>query len=163
LLVDYTRSIIMTSVEYVQAMEAKAARKEALQHQKDQRREEAECTWGKRVDEKKQAEMLKVEKREERATRKAFNDRWSLAAVTKAGEELHRTIKSRAPPPPGSYTSKFVWFCPPICRCNQAVVIARRRARKAGEVPDPCLRTIPPWWVHQDDARFAVEVNDDNA
>jgi hypothetical protein len=161
--VDYTRSIIMTSVEYVQAVEAKAARKEAMQHQKEQRREEADRTRGKRVEEKKQAEMLKVEKREERATRKAFNDRWSRAAVAKAGKELHRIIKSGAPPPPGSYTGKFLWFCPEICRSNQAVVIACRRVRKVGKVPDPCLSTIPPQWVYQGDARFAVEVNDDDA
>jgi hypothetical protein len=153
----------MTNVEYVQAIEAKVVWKEAMEHQKEQRREEAERIWGKRAEEKKRAQMLKVEKRKERAARKAFKDKWSPRAVATVVEELHRVIKSGAPPPPGSYTGKFLWFCPEICRSNQAVVIASRRARKAGEVPDPSLRTIPPWWVHQGDARFALQVNDDDA
>jgi hypothetical protein len=51
--VDYIKSIIMTSAEYVHAMEVKAARKEAVEHQKEQRLEEVVYTRGKRAEEKK--------------------------------------------------------------------------------------------------------------
>jgi hypothetical protein len=47
--VDYTKSIIMTSEEYIQAMDVKVARLEALEHEKDQRRLEVERTWDKRA------------------------------------------------------------------------------------------------------------------
>jgi hypothetical protein len=160
-LVDYTKSIIMTSEEYIQAMEAKAARKEALEHEKDQRRLEAERTRGKRAEEKRKAESQKIEKRQDRAARKAFNERWSPSAIAKAGEDLHRLIKSGMPPAPGAYTGRFLWFCPEICRRNQAVVMARRRACKAGIVPDSTLRTIPPSWVHKGDSRFAVDIGEE--
>ena len=42
----------MTSVEYVQAMEMKASRKEVLEHKNEQQCHEALRTWGKSTEEK---------------------------------------------------------------------------------------------------------------
>jgi hypothetical protein len=138
-LVDYTKSIIMTSEHYILAMEDKAARKEAVQQEKENRLLEAERTRQIKSTERMRVQLLKVERLQDRAVRKAFNDQWLAAAVARAGEELHRRIKSSTPPPPGAYTGKFVWFCPEICRRNQAIVMARRRAYKARSPPNQSL------------------------
>jgi hypothetical protein len=52
----------MTRDAYIQAMEAKAMKKQALEQEKEQQRLEAECTWGKRAEEKCRVESQKLEK-----------------------------------------------------------------------------------------------------
>jgi hypothetical protein len=112
--VDYTKSIIMTSEEYIQAMDVKVARLEALEPEKDQRRLEVERTWEKRAKERRRVELQKIEKRQDRAARKAFNEKWSPTAVAKAGEDLHRLIKSGALPLPAPKSTVIIrrWSWP---------------------------------------------------
>jgi hypothetical protein len=108
----------MTSEDYILALEDKAARMEAMQQEKENRRVEAERTRQIKSTERMRAQLLKVERQQDKAARKAFNERWYVGAVAKPGKELHWCIKSGAPPPPGAYTGKFVWFCHEICRRN---------------------------------------------
>jgi hypothetical protein len=92
---------------------------------------------------------------------RAFAEKWSAKAIARAGEELHQLIKSCAPPPPGAYVGRFVTFCPEICHKNQAIAMARMRAKRVGHTPNPALTTIPPPWVHQPDSRFLIELDRD--
>ena len=69
---------------------------------------EVERTRGKRAEEKRRIESQKIEKRQDRAARKAFNKRWSPLAVAKASEDLHCLIKSGMSLAPGTYTGRFL-------------------------------------------------------
>jgi hypothetical protein len=124
-LVDYTKSIIMTSDAYIKAMEDKAARKEVLEKEKQVKKREAELTQGRRAEEKLMKETAKKQRLADVRARRAFAEKWSAKAVAQVGENLHQLIKSGAPPPPGSYVGKFVTFCPEICLRNQAITMAR--------------------------------------
>jgi hypothetical protein len=144
LLVDYNKSIIMTGDEYVRAMEQKAARKEAAEREKQSRWQELEVMRAKRAEERTEREVQKMVRQSQREARRAFNECWSAAAVSRAGDLLHQQIRSGLPPPPGAYTGRFLWFCPDICRKNQAIVLERRRTKREGRQPQPLLRTTPP-------------------
>jgi hypothetical protein len=156
-LVDYTKSIIMTSDAYIKAMEDKAARKEVLEKEKQVKKREAELTKGRRAEEKLMKETAKKQRLADVRARRAFAEKWFAKAVAQAGENLHQLIKSGAPPPPGSYVGKFVTFCPEICLRNQAITMARLRAKREGRTPDPALVTTLPPWVHQPDPRFFID------
>jgi hypothetical protein len=138
-LVDYTKSIIMTSDAYIKAIEDKAARKEVVEKEKQVKKREAELTKGRRAKE----QLMK-----ETAKKQQLADVRARQAIAQAGENLHQLIKSGAPPPPGSYVGKFVTFCPEICLRNQAIAMARLRAKREGRTPDPTFVTTPPPWVH---------------
>jgi hypothetical protein len=138
----------------LRAMEEKARLREEAEKDRELKRRESELTKKKKAEERLEKKASKRQHQQEVAARKAFKERWSAAACARAGDDLHRRIKSGVPPPPGSYVGKFLTWCPPFCRQNQAIGIQRRRAKRARVRPDPQLQTIPPPWVHQPDPRF---------
>jgi hypothetical protein len=139
----------MTSEEYLRAMEEKARLREEAEKDRELKRRESELTKKKKAEERLEKKASKRQHQQEVAARKAFKERWSAAACARAGDDLHRRIKSCVLPPPGSYVGKFLTWCPLLCRQNQAVAIQQRRAKRAGVRPDPQLQTIPPPWVYQ--------------
>ena len=160
-IIDYTKSIIMTSEDYLRAMEEKARLKEEAERARQMKKKEAEVTKLRRVEEKRSREAAKKKRQEEAAAKKAFNERWSAAAVAAAGDELHRRIKAMIPPLPGQYIGKFLTYCPPICRRNQEIAMARLRAKRQGRAFDPAVQTTPPPWVHRGDPGWVVHASTD--
>ena len=153
-IIDYSKSIIMTSKEYLCAMEEKARLREEAEKDRELKRRESELTKKKKAAERLEKEVSKLQRQQEVAADKAFKERWSATACARARDALHRRIQSGVPPLPGSYVGKFLMWCPPLCRQNQAIAIQRCQAKRAGIRPDPQLQTIPPPWVHQPDLRF---------
>jgi hypothetical protein len=156
-LVDYSKSIIMTGDDYIKAMEEKAVRKELVEKDKELKKREAEISKEKKAQEKVLKEAAKLQRLADVRARRAFAEKWSVKAVAQAREELHQRIKSGAPPAPGAYVGKFVTFCPQICLQNQAIAMARLRAKREGRTLDPALITTPPPWVHQHDPKFLID------
>jgi hypothetical protein len=143
-------------------MEQKAHQREKAQKEKERRKQEAEVLKEKRAEERILKTIAKVQRRLDAEARRAFNQKWSPAAVARVGNDLHRLIKSGVPPPPRSYTGKFLCFIPRICRENQAIAMARRKARMEGYHVDKALRTTPPPWVHRANPRFCIELPSDS-
>lgn len=94
------------------------------------------------AEEKAQRQVEKIARQPNWATCRAFNQWWSKAAVAKASNSVHQLIKSKVAFPPGSYISRFLWFCPDICRMNQAIVIEQRHAKRERRQLDLSLRTM---------------------
>jgi len=73
-LIDYSKSIIMTSEDYLRAMEDKARLKEDTQKAREQKRLEADCMKQQRAEEKKLKEVSKRKRQDEAAARRAFKE-----------------------------------------------------------------------------------------
>jgi hypothetical protein len=109
-IIDYSKSIIMTSEEYLRAMEEKARLRGEAEKDRELKRRKSELMKKKKIEEE---EASKLQRQKKVVARKTFKERWSTAGCARAGDDLHRRIKSSAPPPPGSYVGKFLTLAPP--------------------------------------------------
>jgi hypothetical protein len=118
-LVDYSKSILLTSDAYLAQMEqmsakctnaaiAKDARKAASEEHKRKREEERIL----QIQRKKECEEDKAEKAREKAY-------WAEIAERGWGNDLQARMKSSLPPPPGSYRGVYVGSVPTWCITNQ--------------------------------------------
>lgn len=88
-LIDYSSSILMTSDEYIETMEAKAARKEAVLQEKEERKQVVERRKLEKEREKQAKDTLKVLRRIEAERKKLLKER------EKARREAEKERKQR--------------------------------------------------------------------
>lgn len=89
-LIDYSRSIIMTSDDYIAAVTAKAARKEVVAREREERRVQAEQRKAQREEEKARKEAEKLMRRIQSERKKAEREREKLR---KASERARKTTE----------------------------------------------------------------------
>ena len=155
-LVDYSKSILLTSEEYVHTMEVKAKRKEEALVEAARSREEASRRRSAREMEKQRKEQKKVEKAREARARENFRQQWTTEAIGEAGERMQYLMKNPPPlPPPESRVAPFCGYLLPICKENMAKILAKRRCMKFGGDSTNIEPAIPPPWVHLCDPRYA--------
>ena len=160
-LVDYSKSILLTSETYMEAMELKAERKEKARKEAELRKAESERKKEARALEKQRKEVEKIQRVNDARAKEAFAQNWTTKAIREAGERLQWLVKNAPPLPPGCEEGRFYGVLPQVCKENMSRRLAKRRAKKNGvgtvcEVPPPTA----PAWVHRCDPRFQVELTE---
>jgi hypothetical protein len=97
-LIDYSKSIMLTSNDYLYSMEVKAARKEKARQEAEQRKLDAEKQKDARAVEKVQKQAERAER--EKQAREVFKQKWSADSVREAGERLQWLVKNTFSPLP---------------------------------------------------------------
>jgi hypothetical protein len=87
-LVDYSKSIMLTSEQYLQNMELKAERMEKAKREAEARKLEAEKKKETKAAEKLQKEAKKAQREVDARSREAFKQKWSPEAIRQVGEQL---------------------------------------------------------------------------
>lgn len=156
-LVDYSKNILVTSEEYLQAMELKAERKEQARKEAEHRKLEGEKKKEARVLEKHRKEEEKIQRARDARAREAFAQKWTTKAIREAGERLQWLVKNAPPQASGVEDRRFYGMLPRVCKENMARRLAIRRAAKSGErSAHLALPPNPPAWVQYCDPEFAV-------
>ena len=94
-LIDYSESILMTSDEYIAAMIAKAARKEAVAKEREEQKIQAEQRKAQRLEEKAKREADKVLRRLQAEKKRADRERERLRKVIERAQKLSETEARR--------------------------------------------------------------------
>jgi hypothetical protein len=167
-LIDYSKSIILTRDDYIHMMAEKERRKEAALKEKEARKVEAEQKKNLKLTQKVQKEADKSQKALEAQRLKAFKAQWTSDAIRRTGQELWQQLNVVKVGGHGIHNLRVAPFCgklPAICRDNQRY---RREAREwAKKQParkwakkhnrgllDSIPPTIAPTWVHRGENRF---------
>ena len=158
-LIDYSKSIMMTSNEYLHSMELKAQRKEDARLESERRKVESEEKKKTREADRRKKEAEKLQRVADGRAREAFKQQWSTDAIKQAGERLQWLMKHAPPPPTSSNVAPFCGILPPVCKENMARRLAKRRACKERnfEAAAAIHPATPPSWVHKCDPRFMLE------
>ena len=72
--IDYTKSAILTSFNYVTTLENRSATKEATIYEQEEKRKDSEATKKKRAKEKKAAKVEKLEQMELKRLKQTFDE-----------------------------------------------------------------------------------------
>ena len=160
-LVDYSKSILVTSEEYMNAMELKAERKEQARKEAERRKLEGERKREARVIEKQRKEEEKIQRTRDARAREAFAQKWTTKAIREAGERLQWLVKNVPPQADGVEDRRFYGMLPAVCKENTARRLAKRRGAKAGQrSAHLALPPNPPAWVHHCDPHFAAALEE---
>jgi hypothetical protein len=117
-LIDYSKSIVLTSVEYARLQEQKAAMKKlALQDRERKQRE---------------AKAAKIQKAQ-----------WSAATVREVGDRLHAAIKVAGPLIHADIARGWT-ASHPICKQNRQATLERLRGRRSGQSIPTASMVEPP-------------------
>ena len=155
-LVDYSKSILLTSEQYIETMELKAKKKEDALIEAARRREEVCNRRAVQALEKERKKREKAQKAAEARAKENFHQQWTTEAIREAGKRLQYLMKNPGPlPPPGSRIAPFCGILPAICKKNMARRLAKRRCIKFGGNSSSIEPSIPPLWVHLYDPRYA--------
>ena len=148
-LVDYSRSLLLTSDDYIAAMEEKSRRREEARVQAEIHREQAQQRRQEKEEEKMQKNLDKAEQEAHKESRLAFKARWSKDAIRQTGESMQDLVKNPPPPAPGDYIVPYLGNLPPLCKNNMALRLAKRRAQKfkTGDPYDLPNGTPPPGFI----------------
>jgi hypothetical protein len=118
-LVDYSKSILLTSDAYLTQMEHFAAKQSDAAKSRDARKLATEERKRKHEEER----ILQVQKKRERDEEKAEKARerayWAQVASSGWENDLQAHMKSSLPPPPGAYIGVYVGNVPSWCIANQ--------------------------------------------
>lgn len=152
--IDWEKSVMLTSDEYVEALEARTAQKEEAEKIREHKRREREDSRKRKMEQRAEQEMVKTRKVQERRMKHAFDKHWSAANVSKVGQDLHNRIASKGPLLPTEYHAPLCGIQLPIYKYNQHCAIQRRRARKKKMETTGLSPCIEPVWVHQTGAPF---------
>jgi hypothetical protein len=118
-LVDYSKSILLTSDAYLTQMEHLAAKRSDAAKSRDARKLATE-EWKRKREEERD---LLVQKKKERDDAKAEKARekayWAQVASSGWRNDLQAHMKSSLPAPPGAYTGVYVGNVPSWCIANQ--------------------------------------------
>ena len=107
-LVDYLKSILLTSSQYLETMELKVQRKEEATCEAARRKELAAQKQLLRDAEQQRKEEDKCREAEEARVREAFRQCWTKEAIRESGERLQALMCNPPPlPPPGSQIVPF--------------------------------------------------------
>ena len=147
-IIDYSKSIFMTSDAYIAQLEAKLKAIEETEKERARRMEEMERNETKRAAEKLEKEAEKRMRTERREAKKRFDAQWTVTRISEIGDALHKAIRMRYPIPQGAYKGKFCGMAPKICRDNQKIVMERRKLKKQG-LDTRDLATVEPTWVYK--------------
>lgn len=150
--VDYSKSIILTTDDYLNLMADKSAKKVAATEERERRRAEAKSSKRRREESKVQAEVEKVRCRHERAAKKAFDALWTPSACASAGQRLHDRIRNSAPHPESIRVLQLCALCAPVWRQNMKIAVERRRRRRAGLPTCDLSPLTEPLCAHQSGA-----------
>ena len=103
-LVDYLRSLLLTSEEYITAMEEKSCRCEEARVQTQIRREQAQHRRREKEEEKVLKNLERVEREAQKESHVAFKARWSKEVICQVGERMQDLVKNPPPLAPGDPT-----------------------------------------------------------
>jgi hypothetical protein len=133
---DYSKSILLTSDDYLMQMEKLAAKRNDAARSRDTRKLATKERKRKREEER----VLQLQKKKERDEAKAEKARerayWGEVVSRGWGNDLQACMKSSLPPPPGAYTSIYIGSVPAWCIANQRRqrrMLDLRRGRCSGQ------------------------------
>jgi hypothetical protein len=86
--VDFSKSHVLTSDEYIRIVEQKRERKDAVERAKAAKKAQREVDMKKREDEKVREADKRRQREEERAAKKLFDAQWRPAAISTYGQCL---------------------------------------------------------------------------
>jgi hypothetical protein len=121
-LVDYFKSIILTSDDYIQMMAEKERRKDAVMKEKEAQKLEADRKRMEQQALKARREAEKVQKVADAKALKAFKAQWTPDAIRTVGQELWNTLNAIKAGNPHVGPLKMPPFCgqlPRLCKDNQ--------------------------------------------
>lgn len=148
-IVDHSRSIILTTDDYLDMMAEKTARKNRAVEEREKRRCEAEGSKRRREAQKSEAAAEKIKRREDRERKKAYDAMWTPAACAAAGDRLHAFINQAVPRQESLRELQVRALSTPLCRENMRIAIERRRCKKAGVSTEHLSALIEPLCVHR--------------
>lgn len=148
-LVDYSRSIFLTTEEYLDMMAVKTAKRNAVAEAREKKRGEVEVSKRRREAEKLQVAAHKIKRQEEREKKKVFDALWTPAACTATGERLHTIIKEAVPRHESLRELQVRARSTPVCRSNMRIAVERRRCKKAGLSTENIPALSEPLCVHR--------------
>jgi hypothetical protein len=118
-LVDYSKSILLISDDYLRQVESLATKRNDTARGRDAKKVATKERKRKREEER----LVQLQKRKERNEVKADKARekayWDDIARHGWGNELQALLKSTVPPPPCSYRGVYVGNVPAWCITNQ--------------------------------------------
>jgi hypothetical protein len=144
--IDFSKSYILTSEEYMALLEAKASRKQALQEEARLRKVAADASKENRRLEKVQKEAKSKARALDRAANKRYNDYWEKVKRDGWGDSLHELIKANKRNPSLNLRTPKNLAVPSICKYNQKIAMLRARFKREGK--DPRL-VVPAMNVQQ--------------
>jgi ribosomal protein L14E/L6E/L27E len=118
-MVDYSKSILLTSDAYLTQMQHLASKRNEAAKSRDARKLATEEKKRKCKEERIQQVKKKKERDEVKAHKARETAYWVEVATRGWGNELQSRMKSSLPPPPGSYTGVYVGSVPQWCIANQ--------------------------------------------
>jgi hypothetical protein len=133
--IDYSRSHILTSDEFVASLEAKAAQKQAILEEAHSRRRTIEETKEMHRLEKLQREKRCRERAEERAANKREKECWKKIRHDGWGDKLHELIKLNTNHPGMHVRTPYNLAVPQVCRYNQRIAMLKAKFKKEGKDP----------------------------
>jgi hypothetical protein len=133
--IDFSKSYILTSEEYMASLEAKASRKQALQEEARLHKVAADASKENRRLEKVQKEAKSKARALGRAANKRYNDYWEKVKRDGWDDSLHELIKANKRNPSLNLRTPKNLAVPSICRYNQKIAILRARFKREGKDP----------------------------
>jgi hypothetical protein len=133
--IDYSKSYILISEEYVASLEAKACRKQALQEEARLRKLATEESKENRRLEKLEKAARTKARAEERAANKRYNDYWEKVKREGWGDKLHELIKANMRNPPLNLKTPQNLAVPSVCRYNQKLRCCKLDSKEKGKTP----------------------------
>jgi len=145
-LIDYSKSIIMTSDNYITALEHKQERCEEVAREKEKRKADFEINKSRKAQEKRQKAEEKKVRAEERA--EEYGVMWPVKRCTEVGVKLHEAIRANAPLGRGAYRAPCCGTIHPLFKLNQKMSMWRRAMKKKGIPSEKLCPLQEPIWVH---------------
>ena len=106
-LIDYSKSIMLTSDNYLLSMEQLAFKRDEAAKAKEARKLNAQAKKRKNDEAKVERAAKKKQKDEERAAKAREATYWKEVATRGWGDDLQARLKFGLPPPPGSYVGVY--------------------------------------------------------
>jgi hypothetical protein len=142
-LIDYSKSIVLTSVEYARLQEQKAAMKKLALQDRERKQREAKAAKIQKAQEKTERAAAKLQREKDREAKKAFDLQWSAATVREVGDRLHAAIKVAGPLIHADIARGWT-ASHPICKQNRQATLERLRGRRSGQSIPTASMVEPP-------------------
>jgi hypothetical protein len=148
-LIDYSKSHILTSEQYVESAKAIAEKVAQAKDATVEKKKETTLKAAKKVEEKLQKAEENIQKEKDKEAKKIFKEKWTPTAISEAGEKLQRLMKEGCPT---IIHIPYFGMCPEQCKTNQQVAMSKLKAKRAfikDKIPIP---SFPPMlelpWTH---------------
>ena len=127
-LVDYSKSHILTSDQYCETMDFRAARKADAIEGAKKKKNDANITKERKMLEKSEKDAAKKTRIAEKEAKKVFDLQWTPSAIRDAWTRLQQLVRTSDIP---SQLKSNCGYIPPQCKANQAIAISRLKAKQA--------------------------------